>query len=127
MGSRVFAVHDDQAFLRSLSKSLRAGGHTVIPFDDPLLAWNALIGGEPVAALITRTRFPKRRPQGVALAQWAHVNHPDSRVFFLAPPELRYYTEGVGMLLPTPVLPNEAAERVCRILASEELYDQLAR
>jgi len=124
MFSRIFAVHEDQAFLRSMRKALRAGGHTVVAFESPLAAWNALSRDEPVGALITRTRFPKRSPHGIALAQWAHVNCPGLLVFFLAPPELQYYTEGIGMLLATPMLPDHAAERVCRILASEELYSE---
>jgi DNA-binding NtrC family response regulator len=124
MGSRIFAVHDDHAFLWPVAKALRACGHTVATFDGPLVAWNALNQDAPLAALITRTRFPKCNPNGIALAQWAHVNHPGLRVFFVAPPELKYYIEGVGMLLATPLLPHEAAERVCRILASQELYDE---
>jgi DNA-binding NtrC family response regulator len=127
MGSRILAVHDDPTYVQSMSAALQAWGHNVVTFDSPFPAWNALSLDEPVGALITRTRFPKVGPNGIALARWAHANHPGIRVFFLAPPALRHYVDGVGMLLAMPLLPKEAGERVCRILASQELYDERAR
>jgi DNA-binding NtrC family response regulator len=117
MPARIIVVHDDHTFLDPLANALRADGHEVVAFDSPMPAWDALSENCLADMLITRIRFPVGIPHGVALARRAHTNRQQIRVVFTAAPEMAPYTDGLGVLLPTPISPTEVAKSVSDILS----------
>jgi len=102
MPSRIVVVHDDSLILKALTAALRGEGHDVSAFDDPILAWDVLRASWNVELLITRIQFAPSKPHGIALAHCARMASRDVKVLFVASPEFRSLTEGIGVLLPTP-------------------------
>ena len=120
MPARIVAVHDEPSFLDPLAASLKADGHEVAAFDDPMLAWDALAGAQRVELLVTRMQFAPGKPNGVALARWARSSVPGVRVLFVARPEFHRDAEGIGAFLPLPVSVPQVAEAVLRLLSSPQ-------
>ena len=115
-------VHDEPSFLDPVVASLRAAGHDVAAFADPVLAWEALRLSGEVEILVTRVQFGADKPNGIALARWARERCPAVRILFVALPEFQADVEDLGVLLPRPVsVPEEVAEAVGRLLSSERL------
>jgi hypothetical protein len=119
--ARVVVVHDEPSFLDPLVASLRAAGHDVTAFADPVLAWDALKFPGEVQILVTRVQFEPGKPHGVALARWARCNCPNVRVLFVALPEFGADIEGLGVLLPRPVSVAEVAEAVGRMMSNDAI------
>ena len=121
IAGRVVVVHDEPSFLDPLVTSLKAAGHDVAAFADPVLAWEALRIASEVEILVTRVQFGADKPHGVALARWARERCPAVRILFVALPEFQADIEDLGVLLPRPVSVPEVAEAVGRLLSSERL------
>jgi DNA-binding response OmpR family regulator len=102
-GMHILVAHDDPLFLQPLVLALRTAGHEVSAFANSMLAWDALNDGPRVDILVTRVRFPKGNPHGVALAHSARANHPDIRILFTASQEMRHHIRGIGEFLAMPV------------------------
>ena len=120
MPARVIVVHNDRTFLDPLANILRAEGHEVLAFDNPVPAWDVL-GNECTAdILVTRVRFPNSAPHGLALARRAHSNRREIQVLFTASPEMRPYVDGLGSFLPMPASPFTVADAVNRMLSNKE-------
>jgi hypothetical protein len=81
------------------------------------LAWDAINSPDPLAALITKFRFPRRGLESVALARHAQAKHPCALIFFLTESKFAHYIEGAGTLIRTPVWPPDLAEIVTDTLA----------
>jgi hypothetical protein len=113
--ARIIVVHDDESFRLLLEEAFIGHGHAVAAFAGPLAAWDEVASAD-IGALITRVRFWTEGPHGVALSRWAVFDRPGVRVFFTGPPELAKHTEGIGALLPTPLLPREVARIVSATL-----------
>src|ERR1700722_14183884 len=118
MAARIVIVHDDNTFRDPLVTSLIQNGHEVVAFEQPTPAWDALATDNAVDVLITRVRFPVGNPHGVALAQWAHTNHRQIQVLFVAAPEMQAYIDGLGVLVPTPTSPTVVVDTVTQLLVS---------
>src|SRR4051812_17295986 len=98
MPARVTVVHTDPTLI-DLAPALRADGHDVALFTDPLAAWDALGGARRIEALITRVEFGPNLPHGLALARAARMKIPGVRVLYVDAPEQEAMTQGYGMFL----------------------------
>jgi DNA-binding NtrC family response regulator len=116
--ARIVVVYDDIKFSEELAAQLRAEGHDVAAFPDPLAAWDALEAAKLTEVLVTRVEFPPGRSNGVALASMARLKRPGIRVLLLALPKYAEAAAAEGTLLPLPVSVEEAAETVKRLLLS---------
>jgi DNA-binding NtrC family response regulator len=116
--ARIVVVYDDIKFSEELAAQLRAEGHDVAAFPDPLAAWDALEAAKLTEVLVTRVEFPPGRSNGVALASMARLKRPGICVLLLALPKYAEAAAAEGTLLPLPVSVEEAAETVKRLLLS---------
>ena len=116
MTARIFIVHDDSAFSEETRAALKAAGHTVATFDDPMEALDALGAGQQMELLITRASFGPGKLNGIALARMARFKRPDVRVVFTAVPEYDSHAEGLGEFLPAPVRIDDVVEVADRLL-----------
>jgi DNA-binding NtrC family response regulator len=103
MSTRIAVVHDDRGFLHALSKGLLFAGHDVATFADPMPALTALELVGNVKILITRMRFSDSQPVGLSLARVARTARPEVKVLFIAHPDFRSSTLGVGEFMAMPV------------------------
>lgn len=83
---------------------------------EPIQALKALEAAQSVELLITRTRFPPGKPNGVSLALMTRSRRPEAQVIFVARPETRDHAAGLGKFLAMPVTPTRVAEEVRRVL-----------
>jgi DNA-binding NtrC family response regulator len=120
MPARVVLVHDDPSLRDPLLSSLKAAGHDVVAFDDSLTAWDALEASQRIEVLVTRVDFGQGKPHGVALALSARHRRPALRVLFVARPQFRRDTEGIGVFLPLPAKVPEVMEAVGRLLSETD-------
>ena len=111
----IMVVHDEQEVRDPLITALRADGHEVSAFDRSIPAWDALTPECAADLLITRVRFPDG-PHGVAPARRAHMNRKHIHVLFVASPEMERYTDGLGVLSPTPTSPLRVTELAAGML-----------
>ena len=116
MPSRVALVHDDVDVLNALSAALTRDGHAVARFTEPMAALR-ILETTPFELLITRVEFEHHTIHGIALANVAKHKHPNLRVLFVARPETRAFTEGVGQLLQTPATVHDVLEGAQQLLA----------
>ena len=114
-------VHDEPSFLDPLVTSLRAVGHDVAAFADPMVAWDALNLSSAVEILVTRVQFASGKPHGIALGRWARTNCPNVRIMFVALPEFETDIGDLGVLLPRPVSVAEVAEAVGLMLSNDAI------
>jgi DNA-binding response OmpR family regulator len=98
--------------------ALGTAGHEVSAFANSMPAWDALSDGHRVDIMITRVRFPKGNPHGVALAHKARVNHAGIRILFAASPETRHHTGGLGEFLEMPAGIPEVLARIAAMVES---------
>jgi DNA-binding NtrC family response regulator len=116
--ARIVIVHDDSRILVPVVTALRAAGHDVRDFADPMVALDALKPDGRAELLITRMRFPPGKPNGVALARMAMNRRPGLKVLLTAHPSFAEHADGVGEFLPAPLDPAETIAVVERMLAS---------
>jgi hypothetical protein len=69
-----------------------------------------------VEVLITRVRFPPKKPNGIALALMARHKRPGIKVLFTARPEFAQHAEGVGEFMSVPIDLTELVAAVGRLL-----------
>ena len=119
MPARVVVVHDEPKFSKQTVDALRLVGYEVAAFTDPMAALDALENAQRVEVLITRVRFPPRKPNGIALALMARHKRPGIKVLFTARPEFAEHAEGVGEFMPMPVSPQELVASVGRLLQAD--------
>lgn len=116
MPARIVLVHDDPEFVQQATTALRLAGHEVATFAGSMDALRALETAETIELLITRVRFPKGTPHGIALARMALTQRPDLKVIFTAREEMEEFTEGLGDLIPHPVSIPDLVETVDKLL-----------
>ena len=117
MPATVVVVHDDNSFTTEARTALEQKGFDVATFDDPLAALVALENARSADLLITRVEFGAGKPHGVSLALMARNKRPHITVLFVARPEHRPHTDGIGELLPVPASTEDlvaAAERLLK-------------
>ena len=120
MPARVVVVHDDPAFVEQLVSALRAAGHEVAAFADPLDAWGDLSTPQRIGVLITGVEFSPGRSNGVALALKARTKRPKLHVLFTAQLELSQATAGLGTFMEAPVTVPAILSTVTRLLKFED-------
>jgi DNA-binding NtrC family response regulator len=110
MPARIVMVHDEVEFLGPAGSALRASGHDVATFEDPMAALSVLEGRHNVELLITGVIFALGKLNGLTLALIArHMKPPapptraEMKILFIARAEYRKYTAGVGEFLDAPV------------------------
>jgi DNA-binding NtrC family response regulator len=96
MPARVVVVHDDANVLGPLAEALEVAGHGVARFDNVLAAWDALGMAATVEVLITRTRFGRGSPHGLALLLRTRKRRPEVKVIFIGPPRSREAYSRIG-------------------------------
>jgi DNA-binding NtrC family response regulator len=96
MPARVVIVHDDANVLYPLAQALEVAGHGVARFDDVGTAWDALGMAETVELLVTRTRFGRGSPLGLALLLRTRKRRPEVKVLFIGPPRSREAFSRIG-------------------------------
>ena len=118
MPARVVIVHDDPDTREPLAEALTLAGHELAKFHDALVALEALRQARTVEVLITRVRFGRGKPHGLALVIHARKRRPDVKVIFVGSPSSRqavkYSAHGFA---PTPINVSEALTTVERVLA----------
>jgi DNA-binding NtrC family response regulator len=117
MSARIMVVHDDASFRGDLVNALNRAGHDVAVFSDTSAALAVIEAGGHVEMLITRVSFPEGTPHGVSLALMARLKRPNLKVLFLARQEMVEHTEGVGEVLQTPAMADDAVAKVQEMLS----------
>lgn len=100
--------------------TLNAAGVTAVGFHDPMAALDAIEDDSRVRVLVTRVDFGAGKLNGVALTRMVKSKRPDVQILFLALPENREHTEGVGDFLPMPVDPFLLVDTIGRLLTATD-------
>jgi DNA-binding NtrC family response regulator len=118
--ARIVIVHDDEDLFTGVVVALRAAGHDVAAFKDPLLAHDALEAAQRVEVLITRVEFPLGRSNGISLALMTRMRRPGAKVLFVAREEYLRDAEGLGAFLSLPTPVESVVAAVERMLAEND-------
>ena len=118
MPARIVVVHDDADYVQELADGLRAEGHEVATFPDPIAAWDALEAARKTEVLVTRLSFPPGRSNGGALARMARSKRRNIQVLFLSSSQNAEDIEDMGTIMATPA-PAEAVATAVKQLLSE--------
>ena len=100
MPAPVVIVHDDANVLHPLAQALEVVGHAVARFDNVGAAWHALGMATTVEVLVTRTRFGRGSPHGLALLLRTRKRRPEVKVLFIGPPRSREAFSRIGEFVP---------------------------
>lgn len=110
MPAQVVVVLDNAETAALLARTLRANGHGVQPFSDPMLALDALERAQHVELLITCLRFAPGRPTGRSIALMTRYKRPDIKLILLCHAEEEEFAADLGRCLGLPVdVPKVAA------------------
>jgi DNA-binding NtrC family response regulator len=120
MPAPVLVVHEDPNTRELALRALRAAGHEVVAFADPMIVLDAIGAGSRVRVLVTSATFPARKPNGVSLARMVRVKRPGIKVVFIAALEDHPFTEGVGEALPLALDPQALVDAVGRLLTAPD-------
>ena len=116
MPARIVVVHDGANFVEELAERLRAEGHEVATFPDPIAAWDALEAAQSSEVLVTRVTFPPGRSNGMALALMARNKRREIKVVFLTCQDDSEEIRDIGTCLRVIATPDEVADAVKRLL-----------
>jgi CheY-like chemotaxis protein len=108
-------VLQEQALVDQTANALREAGHSVVAFTDPMTALDALEHWKGVELLVIGTNFGPGRLNGVALGRMARLKRPWVKTLFVGPGELRFHTEGVGDLMPSPATAPQIVDAAMRM------------
>lgn len=120
MPASVVIVHNDSTFVAEATAALRAAGHDVTSFSDPMAALDALEVSQRAQVLVTRVTFPNGKPNGVSLALVARTKRPRLKVLFAARAHWQTYTDGIGEFIEHPIDLPKLVETVTRQLSQRE-------
>lgn len=96
---QVLVVHDQHDALRSMTAALRQAGYDVVACSSSMDALAILDGPEPIAAVVTRIRFPKGQPNGAALVRMARIKRLGIKVVIIGQPEFQIEVRDLGEFL----------------------------
>jgi DNA-binding response OmpR family regulator len=116
MPARIVVVHDAITFVEELAEGLRAEGHEVATFPDPIAAWDALEAAQKSEVLVTRVTFPPGRSNGMALALMARNQRREIKVLFLTCQDDSEEIRDIGTCLRATATPGDVADEVKRLL-----------
>ena len=125
MPATVVIVYDNGQVRSAALLAIRAAGHDVAAFADPMTALNAVEKDSRVRVLVSRIDFGPGQLNGVALAQMLRVRqisqdgksslHP----IFIDLAENGRHAQGVGSFVPTPFDAPTLVSLVSRALTDE--------
>lgn len=118
MPAPVIVAHNDDTIRDLTTHALRAAGHDVVAFDNPMLALDAMEGRSQIRVLVTRVDFGPRQLNGAALARMVRSKQPGIGIVFIGREENRDYTTDLGEFLPLPLDPKALVAVVSRMLVS---------
>ena len=114
-------VSPDDTSTRELAvAALNAAGIMAVGFRDPMAALDAIEAAPQIRVLVTRVDFGVGKLNGVALMRMVKVKRPRIQVLFLALPENREHTEGVGEFLPMTIDPYLLVDAIGRLLTATD-------
>lgn len=116
MPAQVVVVLDEIEAAGALAHSIRANGHTVEPFTDPIQAMGALEQAKRAELLITCVQFPAGRGNGRSLALVARMKRPGIKLIFLCRPHDEEHIGDLGHCLPLPVNVRKVVELAEQLL-----------
>lgn len=120
MPARIVIVQDDPELRYDLVLNLRAQGHDVSAYADPLIAWSALEATRRVEVLITSIQFSPGRSNGLALALMARSKRAGLKILFMAQPDCTKDVAELGECLRLPIRVSEVVETVEGVLGRGE-------
>lgn len=115
-GAGILVVHDEVDKCATLCAALRGAGYDAVPRTSSLEALSDLDGAEPWAALVTRARFARGQPNGVALARMARMKRPGIKIVFFADPRFERAAEGLGEYASIKAGADGVLDAVTRLL-----------
>lgn len=118
MPATIVVVHDDPDLLQEYREALKAAGHEVEGFIDPMLALTALEAAHSIRLLITAGDFGLGKLNGVALARMARMKNPELMVLLVAPAEDEPFVEDLGEFLEAPASVSAVLEAANRLLST---------
>jgi DNA-binding NtrC family response regulator len=118
MSATVVVVHEDSDIVQGYCEALKAAGHEVEGFLDPMAALTALESAHAIRLVITAGDFGPGKLNGVALARMARVKKPRMTILFVAPAEDKPFAEGLGEFLQAPASVSAVLEAANRLLAT---------
>jgi len=116
MAAPVLVVHDQGELLNEICDALGAAGHEVVRCSGSMEALCVLDDAGPLSALITRVRFPRGQPNGVALARMARTKRHDIKIVFFADPQFEGDAEGLGDFVDADAEMTKLVEKVDRLV-----------
>jgi DNA-binding NtrC family response regulator len=118
MPARIVIVHDDPETREPLAEALTLAGLDVAKFHDATTALEALREARTVEVLITRVRFGRGKPHGLALVIHTRKRRPDVKVIFAGSPRsIEAVKHSAHGFMPTPIDVSKAVATVERVLA----------
>ena len=125
MPATIVIVYDNTKVRSAALLAIRAAGHDVAAFSDPLTALNAIEKDSRVRVLVSRIDFGQGKLNGVALAQMLRVKQiaqdGESRLrpIFLDRSENGHHATGLGGFIPCPLDTGTLVTMIGRALAGE--------
>jgi DNA-binding NtrC family response regulator len=125
MPATIVIVHDDRNVLTAALLTIRAAGHDVAAFSDPMTALNAIEKDSRVRVLVSQIDFGTGKLNGVALSQMLRVKQitqdgkSSLRPIFLDRPEHGHHASGVGEFVPTPLNAQTLVVMIGSVLSDE--------
>src|ERR1041385_2835259 len=116
MPARIVIAHDDLKFVAPLTDAVRRAGLDATTFNNPMVAYDALLAASTVEVLVTAVDFGSGVQYGVALAEMAQERRRRLRVLFVDGPEYAHYAKGIGEFIPMPAKVPEVVAAVTRLL-----------
>jgi DNA-binding NtrC family response regulator len=120
MPAPVLVVHDDPNTRDLALSTLRAAGHEVVAFADPIVALIAIEADSRVRVLVTSMTFPAGKPNGVSLGRMVRVKRPGIKVVYIAALEDHPFTEAAGEALALALDPQALVDAVDRLLTPHD-------
>ena len=108
MPATIVIVYDNNRVRCAAILAIRAAGHDVAAFADPMTALDAVEQNSRVRVLVSRIDFGPGRLNGVALAQMLRVKQitqdgrSSLRPIFLDRSDNRHHATGIGAFVPVP-------------------------
>jgi hypothetical protein len=116
MPAQIIIVHGDHELVSAVLGEVPKAGRSIVAMPDPIQALDVLAASTRVELLITHVDFPQGKPHGVSLARMARLRRPALKVLFVAQPEYRQYTDGLGEFIAIPTNAPAVASAVERLL-----------
>jgi hypothetical protein len=96
MPARIVLALNEPGFADKAAAVLMRGGYDAKALPDSMAALKAMKGAHLIELLVTCPNFEAGKPNGIALALMARRNRPRLKVLFVGPPELEFFTAGLG-------------------------------